>query len=272
MTLTEQLAAFPQLVAETPLGRVSYRRAGSGAPLVLLHGIGSGAGSWLRQLQGLSGGYTVLAWNAPGYGDSAHLPQEAPAAADYAARVWAWLDALGIERVHLVGHSLGALMAGAAARLAPARVARLTLLAPAGGYGKAEPEVRAAKLRDRLANLEALGPAGMAEKRGAAMLSPQAAADEVAFIKGVMAQVDPAGYAQAARMLCNGDLAADLAALSCPVVVASGSLDGITPPTACRAVAAAARTALLDFGPVGHACPLEAAAAVNHLLDQGTLP
>lgn len=272
MTLTGQLAAFPQRVAETPLGRVSYRRAGSGAPLVLLHGIGSGSGSWLRQLQGLSGHHAVLAWNAPGYGDSTHLPQEAPAAADYAARVWAWLDALGIGQVHLVGHSLGALMAGTAARLAPARVARLTLLAPAGGYGRAEAEVRAAKLRDRLANLDTLGPAGMAEKRGAAMLSPQAGTEEIAFIKDIMTQVNPTGYAQAARMLCNGDLAGDLAALSCPVVVASGSMDGITPPAACRAVAAAARTALLDLGPVGHACPLEAAAAVNHLLDEGALP
>ena len=271
--LAAALAAFPLHHADTPLGRLAYRCAGTGAPLVLLHGIGSGSASWLRQLQGLSDRCTVLAWDAPGYGESSPLPQASPTASDYAVHLWAWLDAIGVDRIHLVGHSLGALMAGAAARLAPARVVRLTLLAPAGGYGKADAAVRESKLRDRLANLESLGPAGMAEKRGAAMLSPRASPEQVTFIKSVMAQVDPAGYAQAARMLCNGDLAGDLdvilGASHCPIVVASGSLDGVTPPAACAAVATAPRTVLHDLGPAGHACPLEAADAVNHLLATG---
>jgi pimeloyl-ACP methyl ester carboxylesterase len=60
----------------------------------------------------------VLAWDAPGYGNSAPLaPMAMPGAADYAERLWAWLDALGPQAAAplvLVGHSLGALMACAA--------------------------------------------------------------------------------------------------------------------------------------------------------------
>ena len=266
MTLAEQLAAYPLLQAETPLGRIAYRRSGDCAPLVLLHGIGSASASWLRQLQRLSDRFTVLAWNAPGYSESAPLPMPSPSAADYAARMWAWLDTLGFDQVTLVGHSLGALMAGAAMRIAPHRVQRLFLFAPAGGYGKAEQSVRESKLRERMTNLHTIGPAGMAEKRGAAMLSSTASADEISFIKGVMAKIEPAGYTQAVHMLMGGDLAADLAQVNCPVTVASGSADTVTPPAACQAVAAAARTPWLDLGPVGHACPLEASATVNRLL------
>ena len=290
LSLADQLAAYPLLYAETPPGRIAYRRsgdrpasgpanrsgsrsgtgsAGSLPPLVLLHGIGSASASWLRQLDNLSSQSTVLAWNAPGYSESAPLPMDSPAAADYATRMWAWLDALGIGKITLAGHSLGALMAGAATRIAPQRVERLFLFSPAGGYGNAEASVRATKLQERLTNLDTLGPRGMAEKRGAAMLSSTASADEIAFIKSVMAEIDPAGYTQAVRMLMHGDLAADLALVNCPVIVASGSADTITPPAACQAVAAAACTPWIDLGPVGHACPLEAAATINRLLRGG---
>lgn len=277
MNLTEQLAAFPLLHAETPAGRISYRRAApTPAPaspaLVLLHGIGSASASWLHQLQQLGREQLVLAWNAPGYGGSSDLPMAAPAARDYASRMWAWLDVLGVGQVNLVGHSLGALMAAAATRAAPQRVARLVLLAPASGYGAASAGLRDAKLRDRLSLLDTLGPQGIADQRGAAMLSATASADQVAYIKGVMAQIEPHGYAQAARMLAGGDLAADVATITCPISVASGSADVITPPAGCQAAARAARTGWIDLGAVGHACPLEAADAVKRLLATAGIP
>ena len=271
MTLLQQLAAIPVRTVDVASDRVEYRQAGApgahASVLVLLHGIGSASASWLAQLQRLAGGRRVLAWNAPGYGNSSALPQESPLARDYAARMWEWLDAIDVGPITLVGHSLGALMAAAATVMQPQRVRHLALLAPALGYGAAEPALREAKLRDRLANLHSLGPAGMAEKRGAAMLSPQASAEQVAFTKSVMAQIDPHGYTQAARLLAGGNLIQDLARIACPITVASGSLDSITPPAGCLRAAAAARTGLIDLGPVGHACALEAADAVCALLD-----
>jgi pimeloyl-ACP methyl ester carboxylesterase len=102
------------------------------------------------------------------------------------------------------------------------------------------------------------------------MLSPNAPPDQAAYIKSVMAQIDPHGYAQAARMLSGACLVRALAQVTCPISVASGSADTITPPDGCQRAATAARTTLLDLGPVGHACPLEAAGAVNHLLAGAT--
>jgi len=126
---------LPQRV-DTAGGAIGYRRAGEGrgAPLVLLHGIGSGSGSWVRQLEALSPVREVLAWDAPGYGQSTPLPMAQPQARDYAERLWQWLDALQVHApVCLVGHSLGALMVASAARLQPARVTRVVLLSPARG-------------------------------------------------------------------------------------------------------------------------------------------
>ena len=49
---------------------MAFHQCGSGEPLVLLHGIGSGARSWRQQVASLSGRHRVIAWDAPGYGGS----------------------------------------------------------------------------------------------------------------------------------------------------------------------------------------------------------
>lgn len=251
--------------------QVQWREAGRApqATHVLLHGIGSASASWAEQLRAAHGrpDVRVLAWDAPGYGLSAPVLPLEPSPADYGARLWHWLDQVGhTEPVTLVGHSLGALMAAAAARLAPARVRALVLLAPARGYGDASAQERGHKLRTRLDTLARLGPQGMARERAAAMLSPQALPWQVEAVRAAMAQVQVAGYTQAAHLLAGGCLRDELRGLSCPVQVACGSLDGITPPQACAAVAQGLGVALQDLGPVGHACPLEAGPAVNALL------
>lgn len=267
------LQAFQIKRAHTPSGVVQFRHAGGRPPAqathVLLHGIGSGSASWVAQLQAASEcpHVSLLAWDAPGYGDSAPLSAAQPVAQDYARQMWAWLDALNVRTPFtLVGHSLGALMAASAARLAPQRIAHLVLLAPARGYGHASAPEREAKLADRLNALHTLGPSGMAQQRGAALLSPRASPAQIAFLQSVMAQIKPPGYTQAAHLLSQGDLLADLAPLDTPRTVASGSADTITPVLACQGVAQAAHTAWLNLGDVGHACPLEGGDAVNQLL------
>ena len=269
MSLSERIQDFPLQRISTPLGQVAYRSAGTeGQPLwVLLHGIGSASGSWLAQLQAAQGlGVRILAWDAPGYGQSTPVQPDQPKASDYAARLWAWLDALGSGPVHLVGHSLGCLMASAAAQAQPERVKHLWLLALAAGYGLADPQVRARKLQDRLEKLQTLGPAGMAAQRASAMLSPAASAEQLAWVEHTMAQVIPAGYTQASQMLAGDDLATYLRGLSSPVDVACGQADRITPAQGCAELAAGLGVPFHLLGEVGHACPLEAAERVNDLM------
>ncbi len=300
--LPQRLQQFPTRHIATPLGRIAYRQSGAAARTthVLLHGIGSSSANWLAQLEAaaLNPTFCLLAWDAPGYGASDALPMDAPAAADYAQRVWVWLDAVAAAAVQgatrgsainatgasdaspiiLVGHSLGCLMAASAAVQQLQRVGRLILLAPAQGYARAPASERDKKLQDRLDTLARLGPAGMAQARSAAMLSGSASVDQVAFVQHAMAQINPAGYAQAARMLAGGDLLSDLGQFAGqaaiqdgpsarPVVlVASGSADTITPPAGCKQAAAHIRVPYVSLGAVGHACAVEAADEVTRLI------
>ena len=270
-SLTERLQTFEPQVVGTTGGQISYLQ--SGAPHithVLLHGIGSASGSWLMQLEAArhQPAIGVLAWDAPGYSASTAVAPLMPNAGHYAERLWAWLDAMGITHpITLVGHSLGALMATRAAINQSARVTGLYLLAPAQGYARVNAADREKKLGDRLIQLAQLGAAGFAQQRGAAMVSPGAPPELVAYVQNLMSRIFPAGYAQAAHMLATGDLLTDLAQVKCPVTVASGQLDNATPMASCQEVAAAVNTDWTDLGPVGHACALEAAARVNALLN-----
>src|SRR5438045_2625531 len=185
----------------------SHLEAGRGPPLVLLHGIGSAAASFRYQLEALSVRFRVVAWDAPGYGASTPLPIEHPGTSDYAAALDAWLGALGIERCHLVGQSLGTLIAARFAAEQPRRVLRLTLASIARGHGGLPPPERQRLLAQRLDDLTELGPHGIAAKRGPRLLGPEATETTRRTVIEIMARIPAEGYAQAACMLSTGDIA-----------------------------------------------------------------
>jgi pimeloyl-ACP methyl ester carboxylesterase len=266
VNIEERLARFPSKEADISPGVISLREAGAGPALVLLHGIGSGSGSWLQQLES-PGGARLLAWDAPGYGTSTPLPVAAPTAADYADALAALLLVLKIDRLVLVGHSLGALMAAAFAARHPQRLHGLVLLNPAGGYGNADPALREERLTSRLKMMEELGPSGLAEQRAAQLLSPAASTEALELVRWNMRQLDPAGHEQAARMLADGKLVEDAARYPGPTLVMCGSEDRITPEPGCRKIAEAfARGTYRSLPGLGHASYVEAPAVVNAAL------
>ncbi len=217
---------------------LAYREAGEGIPVVLLHGIGSGSASWEGQLGGLGPSFRAIAWDAPGYGGSDPLGAETPVVADYAQAVADLLDALGLDRVHLVGHSLGALIAAAFAARRADRLLSLTLADPTRGYAAAGDDVRVDGLAARIGAIDDLGPAGMAEARARNVLSPDAPAAALEKVRGVMAGLRPDGFKQAARMMYSTDIHADARAISVPALVMCGSADTVTPEDIARAIAA----------------------------------
>ena len=119
------MSAITQATAEG----ISYlaRDGGAGTPIVLLHGIGSNAQSFVPLIEALEG-RPALAWNAPGYGASQPLTVDWPDASDYAAAVSRLLTHLGISRCILLGHSLGTLIAARFAVTSPKQVAMLFLV------------------------------------------------------------------------------------------------------------------------------------------------
>lgn len=247
--------------------RLAWREAGQGMPLVLLHGIGSASDSWEFQIEHFGRDYRVVAWDAPGYGGSGDLAMETPCAADYADALDQLLGALGIERCHLVGHSLGALIAAAFASRHQHWMLSLTLANAAAGHGRLDPATRAAKLKERLDGLDAHGPAGMAERRAPRLLGPDAPREAVERVRAVMAKVRPAGYSRAARMLSEGDIFADLGHIDTPTLVMCGTLDRVTSEASNRDIAKALRRGRFAALPgLGHASYVEAPELFDQVL------
>ena len=257
--LQAQLALhFPQRLLELAGARQAFRECGSGPAIVLLHGIGSGSASWLAVAQELGRNARVIAWDAPGYGDSTPLRALAPDASDYAERLLQMLDALGIQRCVLVGHSLGAITAVAfASGVQQQRISRLVLISPAQGYGHPARAVQRQQVRDkRLQALEQLGIEQMAEQRSAHMLSPAASPQAQAWVQWNMARLNPEGYRQAIELLCGDDLLRQ-APLTMPCEVHCGDADGITVPESCETLAKALGGTFELINDAGHASPIE---------------
>jgi pimeloyl-ACP methyl ester carboxylesterase len=116
---------------ETPFGPISAAEAGSGPPLLAVHGLGGTKASFLPTIGGLADAFRVIAVDLPGFGDSVK-PLRAPFDAPYFARAMAAvLDAAGIERAHVVGNSMGGRIGIEMALTQSERVDRLVLLSPA---------------------------------------------------------------------------------------------------------------------------------------------
>lgn len=247
----------------------SYLDQGRGAALVLLHGIGSAARSFDRQVAALSATHRVVAWDAPGYGGSSDLASPHPTADDYAAALAVFLDALEIKACHLLGHSLGCLMAARFTVRHPERVRSLTLCSIAGGHGPLPADERQKLLDQRVGDLAALGPRQMAEKRAPRLLGPAAPPEALGRVIDTMGSVRPGGYAQAARMLSTGDVKADVRRFpaTLPGQIIYGDGDVITPPARNQEVAAVWPTAPVHvIAGAGHALYLEQPDRFNSLL------
>lgn len=285
LALSELEQRFPQRVAHTAAGSVSYREmhremcrapagahAGNEPVFVLLHGIGSGAASWLhcaKALAELAPGARIIAWNAPGYGASAALAQARPGAAAYAARLRELLLALGIQRCTLVGHSLGAMTAAAYAQAYAGTLERLLLVSPARGYGCAARLAHGAQVaHERLSTLGEIGIPGMATQRSGRLLSNHASAEQRDWVRWNMAQLHPAGYTQAVHLLCGDAIEnyAPAGMTNLPGAVWCGAEDAITTPEDSLAVAAQFGLPFHLIAQAGHACYVEQPEAVAHAI------
>jgi pyruvate dehydrogenase E2 component (dihydrolipoamide acetyltransferase) len=112
--------------------RLSYATLGEAEQsVVLVHGYGGDKNSWLFVQEPLSAQATVHALDLPGHGESVKDVGDGSVRL-LSETVIGYLDAQGIQRAHLVGHSLGGAVVAAVAAAAEDRVSSLTLVAPAG--------------------------------------------------------------------------------------------------------------------------------------------
>ncbi len=109
---------------------VRYVRTGEGPPLILIHGLASSAYTWSEVIGPLSLRFDVMALDLPGFGASSQ-PDDL-SFADYGPAMVGFMDALGVEKAHLAGNSMGGAVALQMAARLSSRVDRLVLLDSAG--------------------------------------------------------------------------------------------------------------------------------------------
>ncbi|NRR31659.1 alpha/beta hydrolase [Oxalobacteraceae bacterium] len=119
--------------------RYVYLEGGKGEPLMLLHGFGGNKDNFVRTAQYLTPHFRVILPDHIGFGESAHPPQADYSPTAQAERIRALAQALGIQKVHLGGNSMGGHIALAYAARAPEEVASLWLLSSAGVWKNAPP-------------------------------------------------------------------------------------------------------------------------------------
>lgn len=144
------MAAGSDEVTNPPPPALPFRRAGAGEPLVLVHGYLGGSRQWAAEIAAWRGRFDVIAVDLAGYGEARDRTAPTQMAA-HARAVLATLDALGIQRFHLLGHSMGGMVVQEIVHQAPQRVARLVLVGtgPQGSIpGRFETMARS---RERLA-------------------------------------------------------------------------------------------------------------------------
>jgi pimeloyl-ACP methyl ester carboxylesterase len=238
--------------------RIAFERRGTGPPLFLLHGAVCDGRVWRRQLDELSDTFTVIAWDAPGCGASSDPPPEFRMP-DYGACLAAFVDALSLDRVHVLGHSWGSVLALELFRQRRACVRSLILVgAYAGWAGSLAP----AEVERRLEFALHFDPAseGFDPATMTGLFSDAMPGDRAAELRQIMSEIRPAGTATMAHALAEADLRDVLPRIDVPVLLLYGDADERSPLSVAEALHQAIEGSTLAVMPgLGHECHLESA-------------
>ncbi|WP_300517487.1 alpha/beta hydrolase [Aliiroseovarius sp.] len=244
-------------------GILSFREAGRGAPVVLIHGVGLQSAAWGPQVEALAGTHRVIALDMPGHGGSSPLSEGAELP-EYVAWLARALVALGLEKVSLAGHSMGALITLGFAATHPECVTRAALLNPV--YRRSA-EARAAVV----ARAGEIRQGGIDPDTPLSRWFSDSPADRTARadVARWLAEVNPHGYATAYGAFARGDAtyAGRIGAITCPFWTITGDGDPNSTPGMARAIAEAApRGRALVIAGHRHMVNLTAPDAVNAAL------
>ncbi len=225
--------------------RVRWREQGRGIPVLLVPGLGLSGRFYARNADALAGaGYRVLVPDMPALGGT-RGPATGAGVDDSAHFLLAFLDLLGLGRVHWLGHSIGAQHALRAVALAPACARSLCLAGPSGGQ-----ERRGARIVHQTAGLA----------REALRAGPRV----VGAVLRDYVRISPLAYAGTWLRATRDRPLAHARAVECPVLLVVGTKDHVVDRTFVEQFARTvpgARIAWLDGG--GHALPRSRVAGFN---------
>jgi 3-oxoadipate enol-lactonase len=250
---------------ETSVGPVGVLKEGSAntqrTPIVFLHGVGSDKSVWAPQLAHFGKSRRSIAFDYPGYGDSAPAAKDT-SRDDFAAAILAAMDSLDVGTAHICGLSLGGVVAIAIHSAAPERCRSLIL---ADAFA-AHPDGRAIYERSVAgsADLRAL-----AEARVDLLLAPGTSDDIRGEVVETMARIDPAAYRIGAQAVWLADQSERARAIDVPTLVLVGDEDLVTPPQLSKALAEMIPGARLEsIAGAGHLSNLERPTTFNARVEE----
>lgn len=208
---------------------------GGGDPVLMIHGLGGSANSWTPLMPAFQR-FETLRFDLPGSGRSHRVtgPLSIERFVQAALRV---LASAGRERAHVVGHSLGTIVATHLAAHAPKAVRSLVLFGPL----LAPPDSAKSAIRARGEKAAKEGVAGMhdiAETLLQGVISAETRAKRraaVAFVRESLMGQDPDGYARSCFALADAT-PTDTARIACPTLLVTGDDDIVAPPQTVRAM------------------------------------
>ena len=260
--------AEPSLAFYGDNPRIAVLQAGKGEAIVFLHGLGSTKENWDAQLRSFGGYYFVVAWDARGYGDSDDGSSHLVFARDFTDDLKALLDSLRVERAHLVGLSMGGLIAQCFYFAYRARVATLTLADTFPYFGGLGAETVARFTAFRLQPLiDGATPADLAQSAIPSLMAPHADDAAKAKLLASLAGLRKEPYIKTIRALLDQEAPGDLKMVAVPTLVIVGEHDLLSPPSIAEALAAqipGSRLVVLEGA--GHMSSMERPAEFNETL------
>jgi len=236
---------------------IAYQRAGDGPPLVLLHGFSLDSRTWRPQIEALSAQFSILAWDAPGAGQSQD-PSATFVIGDWVEALAGTLDDAGIRQAHVLGLSWGGLLAQEFYRLHPSRVLSLILAGTYAGWtGSLSARVAAQRLEAALADAS-LPRDEFVKKYLPGMFGDAPSAAVQTELGGIMGDFHPHGFRLMATALAVADTRDLLQAVDVPAFLVWGSADKRSPVgvgQAMRDAIPGARLEVIDGA--GHLINLE---------------
>ena len=243
--------------------RLHHRVSGApGHPTVVVGGsLGSTLASWGPAIAALSVDFQVIAYDHRGHGGSP-APAGPYSIEDLALDVVGLLDEQQVDRAHVVGLSLGGMVAQQIAAQQPHRVDRLVLLCTSA-HADRQPWT------ERAATVRAGGTGAIADAAVGRWLTSHyrlAHPEVAAGLREMLVSIDDEGYAACCEAIADMDLRPGLSRIQAPTLVIAGAEDPSMPPEQMRAMAAAIAGSRFEVVPGAHVPPLEHPDAVTRLL------
>ncbi len=237
--------------------RIAYRRAGIGPVLVMLHGAPTDSRTWQWVLPDLARDHTVIAWDAPGFGESSDI-DAGWRAQQFADALAAFVAALGLERPHIVGHSFGTMVALSLFQHHPEVPASLVLVGGYAGWAGSLPPEEVSRRLTMFLGMAELGDA-FDPKSYPGLFSALIPPDREAVLAAMMREnIRPPTVRAAGFIGAETDLRPVLPTVDVPTLVLHGAADARSPLANAEALHAAIPASRLVVLPgLGHACVVE---------------